>query len=234
MLKDILDKFYLDRQRDREQQHFYITDAGKCGRAIFFKFKNVPRAAMEPHILRMFDRGDYLQMQILNALFSTGVVRASEVVIPPQQLISGRADAIITLNNELYVVDFKSMNSMIFRTLEKAKEENINQLQLYLHYFKIPKGILLYINKDNLELKEFVIQYDPKLVKSLLEDLEVLKSKIDSNVVPDRLEDYPENWQCMYCQFKEICAMAGPKEVSWQDFKNKVESIKAINNGKAS
>src|SRR3989339_429428 len=147
MLKELIDQFYLDKHEDREQNHFYITDAGKCARAVFFKFKNMPREKMEARMLRLFDHGDYIQMQILNSLFSLGIVRASEIRIPPQEIISGRADAIVTLDNELYVVDFKSMNSMIFKGLKAPKEENVNQLQLYLHYFKIPKGMLLYVNK---------------------------------------------------------------------------------------
>jgi CRISPR/Cas system-associated exonuclease Cas4 (RecB family) len=222
MLKEIIDKFYMDRQEDREQHHFYITDAGKCSRAIFFKFKNVPREKMEARVLRMFDHGDYMQMQILSTLLSLGVVRASEVKIPPQELISGRADAIISLGNELYVVDFKSMNSMIFKNLTAAKEENINQLQLYLHFFKIPKGILLYVNKDTLELKEFVINYNPALARDLLKGLSVLKDKLDTNTIPQPLPDYPENWQCQYCQFKEICSSAGKNEIDWDDFKKKI------------
>ena len=224
MLKELLDQFYLDRERDREQHHFYITDAGKCPRAIFFKFKNVPREKMEPRVLRMFDHGDYIQMQILNNLFSLGIVRASEVKIPPQELISGRADAIITLNNELYVIDFKSMNSMVFKNLAEAKEDNLNQIQLYLHFFKIPKGILLYINKDTLELKEFLVEYNPTVAQKLLKDLSELKTKIDSNIVPDRIPEYPENWQCQYCQFKEICATAGSSNIKWEEFKKKIET----------
>ncbi len=225
MLKDLIDQFYLDRERDREQNHFYITDAGKCGRAIFFKFKNVPREKMTPQVLRMFDHGDYVQMQMLSTLFSLGIVRASEIRIPPQELISGRADAIITLNNDLYVVDFKSMNSMIFAKLTEAKEENINQIQLYLHYFKIPKGILLYVNKNTLELKEFLVEYNPALAKNLLANLAELKKEIDTNIVPERLTDYPDNWQCKYCQFKDICSMAGEKNIKWDDFKKKVELV---------
>lgn len=222
MLKELIDKFYMDRQEDREQHHFYITDAGKCSRATFFKFKNVPREKMEARVLRMFDHGDYMQMQILSTLLSLGIVRASEVKIPPQELISGRADAIISLDNELYVVDFKSMNSMIFKNLTAAKKENINQLQLYLHFFKIPKGILLYINKDTLELKEFVINYNSALARDLLKDLSTLKDKLDDNTIPQPLPDYPENWQCQYCQFKEICSSAGENEINWDDFKKKI------------
>ena len=222
MLKELIDKFYTDRQKDREQHHFYITDAGRCTRATFFKFKNVPREKMDARILRLFDHGDYMQMQILSTLLSLGIVRASEVNIPPQELVSGRADAIITLGNELYVVDFKSMNSMIFKNLSAAKEENINQIQLYLHFFKIPKGILLYVSKDTLELKEFLINYNPTLAQALLKNLSVLKDKLDANVVPQRLSEYPKNWQCQYCQFKEICSTAGGNEINWDDFKKKI------------
>ncbi len=225
MLKELIDQFYLDREKDREQNHFYITDAGKCARAIFFKFKNMPREKMEARMLRLFDHGDYIQMQILNTLFGLGIVRASEVQIPPQGLVSGRADAIITLNNELYVVDFKSMNSMLFRKLQEPKEENVNQIQLYMHYFQIPKGILLYMSKDTSELKDFPIQYNTDLVQSLLKGLETLDKKIKTNIVPEQMLDFPHNWQCIYCQFRDICSSCGKSELKWDEFKNKIEKL---------
>jgi hypothetical protein len=57
-----------------------------------------------------------------------------------------------------------------------------------------------------------------------LKDLETLKAKIDKNVIPSRLADYPQNWQCQYCAFKEICAMAQSQEMDWSDFKTKIEA----------
>ena len=226
MLKDLIDKYYLDRERDREQHHFYITDAGKCQRAVFFKFKNIPKEKMDARMLRLFDRGEYIQMQILNALFSMGVVRASEIRIPPQELISGRADAIVTLDNELYVVDFKSMNSMIFRKLTEPKEDNVNQIQLYMHFFKIPKAILLYISKDDLALKDFLVKYDKARAKKLLKDLSDLKVKIDNDIIPAIILDRKTDWQCRYCQFKDICKIAGQEEIEWLSFKEKINPVK--------
>jgi len=226
MLKELIDQFYSDRQRDREQQHFYITDAGKCGRAIFFKFKKAPREEIEARVLRMFDHGDSIHQLIMKPLFSIrGIhVVASEVEIPSKELISGRADAIISDGKDLYVIDIKSMNSMIFKNLESPKEENLDQLQLYLHFFKIPRGILLYVNKDTQALKEFLINYDPVRAKNILNDLTQLKEKIDSNMIPTRLPIWPEGWQCQYCQFKEICKISGEGNVKWEDFKKKIES----------
>ena len=227
MLKELIDQFYLDRQRDREQHHFYITDAGKCGRSLFFKFKNAPRKGMEASVLRLFDHGDHMHQLIMKPLLSTRDIHvvASEVNIPPQEIVSGRSDAIISDGKNLYVVDIKSMNSMIFAKLQEPKAENLDQLQLYLHYFKIPKGILLYVNKNSLELKEFLVNYDPRRAQSLIASLGEIKKKIDLDLMPDRLPGYPEGWQCTYCQFREICSMAGSGEVKWNDFKSKIESL---------
>jgi CRISPR/Cas system-associated exonuclease Cas4 (RecB family) len=225
LLKEIIDKFYFDRQRNREQHHFYITDAGRCGRALFFKFKNVPRKEIDANILRLFDHGDHIHQLIMKPLLSVREIHvvAAEVNIPPQEMISGRADAIISDGKELYVLDIKSMNSLVFNKLTEPKEENVDQIQLYLHYFKIPKGILLYVNKDDQYLKEFIVKYDKKRVNCLLKGLEKIKKKIDKNILPARLIDYPKNWQCRYCQFKRICSMAHEGEMKWQEFKKEIE-----------
>jgi CRISPR/Cas system-associated exonuclease Cas4 (RecB family) len=223
MLTELIDQFYLEQQRHREQNHFYITDTGKCPRAVFFKFKNAPREKMDARILRIFEKGESMHMNIINTLIRLGIVVSAEIKIPEQEIISGRADVIISLNGQLYVVDIKSMNSMIFNSLDKPKEENLQQVQLYLHYFKIKKGILLYIDKDKQNIKEFVFDYDPELVKSLLEGFKSLKEKIDSDSIPPKLADWSSNWQCKYCQFHEICSEAGEENVNWLDFSKKLE-----------
>ena len=230
MLKELIDKFYLDREKakEREQTRFYITDAGRCSRAIFFKFKKAPREEIEARVLRMFDHGDYIHRLILNTLFSLGLVRSSEINIPPQQVISGRADAILTWENELYVLDIKSMNSFLFKNLLQPKEENLDQLQLYLHFFNIQKGILLYVNKDTQELKEFIVIYDRARSEKLLKGLQELRGKIDNNTIPARLLDFPSNKECQFCQFREICGQALAGEMSWSEFKNKLGSQKSL------
>lgn len=225
MLKELIDQFYLNRKKDKGQEHFYISEAGKCPRQIFFKFKNAPRKEMEANILRLFDHGDHMHQLIMKPLLSTREVRVvtAEVDIPPQELVRGRADAVISDGKELYVLDIKSMNSMVFKNLTEPKEENINQIQLYLHYFKIPKGIILYVDKDKLDLKEFVIDYNKTLVEKILSDLSSLKKQIDSNIIPPRIPDYSDNWQCSYCQFREVCDMGEAGEMNWEDFKKKIQ-----------
>lgn len=228
MLKELIDQFYLEREKDknREQKRFYISDAGKCSRAVFFKFKKAPKEEIEARVLRMFDHGDYIHKLIMRPLLAIRDVRviAAEVDISPQEIISGRADAIISDGKDLYVLDIKSISGRT-KNLERPKEEDNAQLQLYLHFFKIPKGILLYVNKDTLELNEFLVEYNPGLAQNLLAELSKLKIRVDSNIIPSRITSYPDGWQCQYCAFKEICAMVNEKEMNWNDFKAKIEAM---------
>jgi len=224
MLKELIDQFYLDNQKNKDQTKFYITDAGKCPRSVFFKFKNAPREPMDARILRIFERGENIHRSIFNILYRLRLGVVTEVPIPSQEIISGRADAILCIGNENYVLDIKSINSMIFKRMQEPKEENILQIQLYLHYFNIKKGILLYIDKDQQEMKEFFIDYDEALCKSLLDKFYALKDQVEKNILPARLADYPRNWQCSYCQFKDVCKITNGDAVNWEDFKKKIES----------
>jgi len=225
MLKELIDQFYLDNQKNREQTKFYITDAGKCPRAVFFKFKNAPREPIDARIMRIFEHGESIHRNIFNILYRLKIGCTTEIPIPPQEIVSGRADAILCINNENYVLDIKSINSMLFRKLTEAKEENIYQVQLYMHFFGIKKAILLYVDKDQQNLKEFFIDYDEALCKRLLDGFYDLKGSVEADKIPARLADFPKNWQCNYCQFKDVCKMANGDVISWEDFKNKVEVI---------
>ncbi|MBU4274905.1 PD-(D/E)XK nuclease family protein [Patescibacteria group bacterium] len=228
MLKEIIDKFYLDKEKFRKgQTSFYISEAGKCPRQIFLKFKNAPKKDLEAAFLRLFDHGENMHKLIMKPLLSTRDIHvvASEVNIPPQEIVRGRADAVLSDGKELFVLDIKSMNSMIFRNLKEPKEENVLQLQLYLHFFKIPKGILLYVDKDRLGLKEFLVNYNPAVAEQLISGLTILKKQITDNAVPARIPGYPSYWQCQYCQYLEVCKLGEAEEMKWEELKEKIEGL---------
>jgi CRISPR/Cas system-associated exonuclease Cas4 (RecB family) len=226
-----INEFYLEQERikkEKERIKIWISEVGKCPRAIFFKFKKVPKAEIEPEKLRIFEDGHFLQQKILRALSAKGLLRATEIPIPSHEFIAGKADAIISDTDGIpYVLEVKSISGrMNFQKLDPSLTfpQHINQLQLYLYFFKIKKGILLYINKDTQELKEFVFDYAPEEVEKLLEWAEKLKNKIQENVVPIRLPNWPKDWECQSCVFAEICKLAGEKEISWEEFLKKIEN----------
>lgn len=204
MLKELIDQFYSNHFKERDRLHFYITDAGKCPRQVYFKFKKYPRREPEPRILRIFDHGDYTHMRIMSTLFSLGIVRAVEIKIPPQEIISGRADAIIGIDGKPYVVEIKSSSQFKFNKLNVPETDHLKQIQLYLHYFKVPQGVVIYEDKNTQELKEFLVNYDPKLVQEVLKEFQVLKEQLEKDAIPLIPEDV-ELWRCEYCEYREEC-----------------------------
>ncbi len=83
---------------------------------------------------------------------------------------------------------------------------------------------MLYIDKDQQEMKEFFVDYDEVLCKGLLDKFYALKDQVEKNIIPARLEDFPRNWQCNYCQFKDVCKMADAGTEDWEDFKKKISA----------
>lgn len=219
MLIDIIDKYYQDKHKEKNQDSFYITDAGKCPRAVYFSMKGYPKKVKEARVLRIFDRGDIIHQRIMSVLFAIPEIKvvASEIDIPSKELFRGRSDAIISIDEKLYVVEIKSSGDFKFRKLEAPEDAHRKQIQLYMHYFKVPYGIIIYENKNTQELKEFEENYDSKLCKKIISDFEELKYQIENEIMPpipfdlkqkrDAAEKGEEGfpWECEYCDYKEEC-----------------------------
>lgn len=203
MIKEKIEKFYLERRKDRDRSYFYITEAGKCQRAIWYNFKKFPKKEMDARLMRVFENGDYTHMRIMSSLFSIGAVKAIEVALE-EDIVHGRCDGIVVINNEPYVLELKSINSYGFKKLEAPKPEHIKQLMLYLHFFKIQKGIFIYENKDNQDLKEFHISYDKEMAEKLIENFRITKHLIDENILPPVPANIDE-WECRFCDFFDEC-----------------------------
>lgn len=66
-------------------------------------------------------------------------------------------------------VELKSINTAGFGKLTRPKEEHFIQLQLYLQLGKYECGIVLYENKNDQQIKAFLVVRDDAIWESLLE-----------------------------------------------------------------
>ena len=101
MLIELIDKYYQKKREEKDQHSFYVTDAGRCPRAIFFSMKGFPRKEKEPKLLRILDRGEMIHQGLMRSLFESPDIRvvAAEISIPPNSIVKGRADAIVSVEN---------------------------------------------------------------------------------------------------------------------------------------
>ncbi|MFP4116889.1 MAG: Dna2/Cas4 domain-containing protein [Candidatus Aenigmatarchaeota archaeon] len=209
MLKEMIDDFYRKEEKDKERDYFYASEVTDCKRKIYFKVKGAEKEDLDPQTNRKFERGNLIHQRLVSALYSAGVVTASEVEMPDQSLFHGRADAIVSINDENYVVEIKSASPYSFKTLDGPKESWKKQLQLYLHHFDIDEGIVLVECKGTQKLKEFFIEKDDEVVEELEEEFEKLLEMIKKDVVPKKPDK--SNWKfdkCKYCLYEEACKEA--------------------------
>lgn len=204
MLIEEIYKLYDIEGKPKDRDKFFASEVDECPLAIYYSFKKKPKIKLEPKVYLKFEDGNESHNRLAKMLFRLGIVRAIEVPIPENELFLGRADAIVSIGNELYVVEFKFVNKAGFEKLSKPNPSHIKQLQIYLHYFNINKGIILVENKDSQELKEFVIKRDINLIERILTYFKILKIQIMTNEIPDRPRDLP-GWKCNYCAYGKIC-----------------------------
>ncbi|MFB6215642.1 MAG: PD-(D/E)XK nuclease family protein [Candidatus Aenigmatarchaeota archaeon] len=207
MLKERIDDFYRDKEESRKKRdYFYVSEADDCKRKIYFKMRGAPKEDLEPVVRRKFERGDQIHRGLVSVLYSLGLATASEVETPKDSLFHGRADAVVSINGDNYVVEIKSHNPYSFRNLEEPKSSWYKQLQLYLHYFDMEEGIILVECKGTQELKEFTVERDHDLVKEIFSEFQDLKEKVEKGVIPEKPDG--DDWEynkCNYCEYEEVC-----------------------------
>lgn len=206
MLKEKIDKFYRKEEQPRERDYFYVSEADDCKRKVYFKMKGVPRENLDPQTNRKFERGDQIHQQLVSVLYSLGIVTGSEVRMPDESLFHGRADAIVSLNGDNYVVEIKSTSPYSFKAMDEPKSSWRRQIQLYLHHFDIDQGIVLAECKGTQKLKEFVLDRDQELAEEIISEFEDLKEKVERGEIPSKPDK--EDWEfdkCEYCRYEEVC-----------------------------
>ena len=112
--------------------------------------------------------------------------------------VNGRADLILTINGEDYIIEVKST-----RKLPKEPfKHHIQQLTLYLGAYGLGRGFLIYIEKKALAHKIFPVEFDLEAFRMLLDRA----AKLHKHLINDDLpKPDAERWECRFCEFRAEC-----------------------------
>ena len=202
---------YLEREyRAKSIGRYYPSEVGGCLRKTWFSYKQPKETDVA--LMRIFEAGNMLHEFVTEVISSEKnkevELLKSEMPIKIEKdgfIISGRIDNLVLLKVEgkEVLVEVKSTKFLP----KEVKEENEMQLQLYMSATNVHKGIILYIQKDNLQTKWFEIDYDKKKVDNILERFEILHKSLSLNEMPEAEAKKDENkkWMCNYCAWKEEC-----------------------------
>jgi hypothetical protein len=262
------------KDNDRMQNINSPSSAGGCSRSIYYSRTGVEQdGTLEPRTRRIFNNGDHVHDRLQEYLEKSGALLMREVpLINVSYQIQGHTDGFMKVTqDELGILEIKSINDNGFTSLKDAKDEHKAQAMIYLYcaeerrlhlrnkyinggafslstttrskYYAsrykhfvsgskftkeekiemqvklglmadtilfntskpITKVIFLYENKNNQELKEFVVERDDTILKTVLEQYLYINDCIDDEIIPDRICPNKSCSSARFCNYKLEC-----------------------------
>ena len=204
LIKQIDDHLEKKEWASKERDYFHVSELGKAKWIIYNDIKNPKPKKFTPRVKRVLDLGNSVHEMLNKYLVEMGILISSEITAVENTLFHGRADCIIKCpeadakEGNLYVLELKSCSQWVFNSLAEPSDEYKAQLQFYMYYLGIPRGILLYMNKDNCAFKQFELKLNVPFVEAKIKEFEELKQMLATNTEPVK--------ECSCgCSWCEIC-----------------------------
>lgn len=194
----------------KKQGRYYPSEIGGCLRKTWYSYKKPKPTDVD--LIKIFEAGNMLHGFIEEVIKSEKnpeiELLHSEVPFKLEQpgfVISGRIDDLILvkIENKQVLVEVKSCKYLP----NESKKEHESQLQIYMHSTKVYNGILLYVQKDNLQTRWFEISYDAEKMKEILHRFNNLHLSLTNDKIPEaEAKHNPDmSWLCDKCSWKEEC-----------------------------
>lgn len=195
MIKEVFD---IKNGKHVSSGKFAVSSIGACWRRKWQELKGIYKEDYTAKTLFTFAAGDAFHRLAVKTLMEKGDsigirVASAEVDIPEHPYISGRADLIVSDGKELMVVDIKSASDW---TLNKAIKGEVpqnykDQVNLYLHFFNLKRGFLVFIGKHKSVVEEYEILYDKARAEALISEIEAFyKQYVIPNIEPPACDGF--------------------------------------------
>jgi len=212
IIKHILEKGVVAKHKasnkSRDNSHIHPSSIGSCKRKILYDLQGHKGTEPSKRTMRIFQNGHSAHTRL------SEYFRLAEVLIEEEKAISynklkipirGHVDALINVNGEKVLIDFKTVGSYGYRLLmrgEQPKKGYIWQLQLYMFITKIYNSYLIYENKDNQQIHIAHVPYDPSIIDLIIKKVNSLAWWVKQQ---KRVPKKEVSWLCNYCNHKERC-----------------------------
>lgn len=212
---DALIDDHLDRQRKSEKHerkigHFWATDFGKCKRQVYYSFTNP----------KEFDSGKRKIFSVGNIIheFLQGVLKAREgdlfelvwneqymtiTDIETNLIITGKIDTRLQHRGESILLEFKTENERAFNMRKSPLLSHRSQFNLYLRSQRLDYGYIVYINKSDMSIKPFRVDFDEALFQRCMRDARDIFWHLRHSKLPAK--NPKAGWECNYCHYREEC-----------------------------
>jgi hypothetical protein len=147
--------------------------------------------------------------------------------------VKGHTDGVVNINGTLHVVDFKTCSQSGFTEVTSRNypmEAHVFQINIYMYILGVDRGILLYENRNDLRMREFLLFKDNEIMAEVVKRIIMGEKAIKEGCIPDIPANLtPQSFSCCgypgcppcpfyhYC-FPEQAAMAKQYESKYKEF----------------
>lgn len=204
---------FLEREsRPKSVGRYYPSQIGSCLRKVWYSYKHPQE--LEPELAKIFQLGNILHEFVVEVLESD---KNKEVELLQSEFplkieagdftVSGRVDDLVLVkaSGKTIIVEVKSTKSIDY--VKEASEAHAMQLQLYMHATGIHNGIVLYVDKSNLQTKQFEVKYSEGEVKGIMDRFSQLHKLLLNDLLPtaEAKKAGEKGWMCRFCEYAEKC-----------------------------
>lgn len=250
-LRPLLDEYWMKRDksparylehtiripdRPRPGGRLPPSSMGGCQRQAAFKFLGVRgRQKKDPDLQSTFDDGVwrhhrwnviFLDMEQVLGRDRFRVVSIEQGVAIPNLYIAGTLDTVIWIKGfGKLLVDFKGINDRGFgyvTTHDEPKEEHVEQITTYLRARRLPRGLLLYENKNNQLTRSHLVTFDERIWHKVRDWCREVIYDIQRKRLPPMHPDCSGgNYLWEKCPFSHLCyGSKTPSQVRRLAYKN--------------
>jgi len=217
--KNILDHYKRDEVKKRVIGHYNASELGTCYREWFWRYTNPLEINDETQMI--FNMGHMYHSfvdEVLEKSKNIEVIHNEKSLLlldnKSDCVVHGRVDNVVNYNDTEYILDTKSTKSVEWAEKFPTSEDYLMQLNIYMKFFNIKKGALLYIEKATLKTYLKELNYDKKYLDMALQRIGVIDKHLKENKLPiaEGSLDSKKSWKCRFCVYKDDCDKIEVKE----------------------
>jgi len=210
----MLEKYYASlRDSAGTPGRFSPSMLGGCLRDSYYKYMGIEEGrTRDPMSMATLEDGRARHIRWANTFRDAGLLKEAEKELwIPEWHIHGFCDGILWIDDLDWVYELKGVRSEFFKQIVKGtapREGDALQLHIYMKALDIPRGIIIYENKnDQRDVREFIYyKPDPIISFDLEQRMEILLEAVRTETPPEEPEGCVANSTMMnWCDRKDYC-----------------------------
>ena len=129
--------------------------------------------------------------------------------------IVGAYDGIVYYNGIERILEMKTKDVFAWGNMERPHDEHIIQANVYMWGTGIKEAVIVYINKNSGELKEFIVRFDQEIIDRGLQNIEAVHKALEEDELPNGLCGSPREKRAKECPYSDLC-FNGEEKISVQ------------------